>query len=146
VQENLIFSLKKVSEATAKKMENNKDSHAVILLVSVQTPNAPTQIFVRECEHISSQSFNLEIRNSFTWLGLEPASDPRELVEDHEDHREQLQEGYVEGVEIQHRRIAQRDALDWGRVGCFADLASGKLKDCQDGHDHLGASVFVADH
>jgi hypothetical protein len=70
-----------------------------------------SQIFVRECELISSQSFNLEIRNSFTWLGLEPASDPWELVEDHENHREQLQEGCGDGVEIQHRRIAQRGAL-----------------------------------
>jgi hypothetical protein len=105
-----------------------------------------SQIFVRECEHISSQSFNPEIRNSFTWLGREPASDPRELVEDHEDHMEQFQEGCGDGMEIQHRRIAERNALDWGRVGCFADLASGKLKDCQDGLDHLGASVSVADH
>jgi len=105
-----------------------------------------SQMFVRECEHISSQFFSLEIRNSFTWLGLEPASDPRELVVDHEDHGEQLQKGCVEGWEIQHCRIAQRGALDWGRVGCFAELASGKPKGCQDGLDHLRASVFVAGH
>jgi len=105
-----------------------------------------SQIFVRECEYSSSQSFNVEIRNSFTWLGLEPASDPQKFVEGHEDHREQLQEGCAEGVEIQHPLIAQRGALDWGPVGCFADLASGKLKDCQDGLDHLGASAFVADY
>jgi hypothetical protein len=105
-----------------------------------------SQIFVRECEHFSSQSFNLEIRNSFTWLGLEPASDPRELVEDHEDHMGQLQEGCEDGMEIQHRWIVKRGALDWGRVGCFADLAFGNLKDCQDALDHLGALISVADH
>jgi hypothetical protein len=69
-------------------------------------------------------------------LGLEPAFDQRELVEDHEDHRELPQEGCAE-VEIHHCRIEQLGSWDLNRVGCFAELVPGQLKGCEDDLDHF---------